>query len=233
MVIHGYHGLKLPWEGHKKALNRIVIGNSTIVLPSALAHNKGITKEVQMDGIRSHANEMWWLLMLRAIALLLFGVVATVWPGLTLLVLATAFAVYLLVAGVVDIIGGIRGIGNRSMWFLTMLLGLAEIGVAIYLFKHNLVLGTFIAVLGLSLVVFGILEVISAFEPGEDGGRRFLLIIGGLLSFIAGVITLRYPASSGLTFVWILGVWGLIAGCVQVAMCLSLRSQMHKLEKTA
>src|SRR5216683_8245783 len=165
--------------------------------------------------------------MLRGIALILFGVVAVVWPGLTLVVLAAAFAVYLLVAGVVDVIAGIRGESRRSMWFLTLILGLAEIGVSVYILKHQLVLATFIAVIGLSLVAFGILEVIGAFEPGEDSGRRFLLIIGGLLSLVAGFITLRYPVSSGLAFAWILGVWGLVAGAVQIAMCLSLRSRLE------
>jgi uncharacterized membrane protein HdeD (DUF308 family) len=169
--------------------------------------------------------------MLRGIALILFGVIAVLWPDLTLVVLATAFAAYLLIGGVADIIMSIRAIGRRSMWFLTLLLGLIEIGIGVYLVKNRLVLATFIAVVGLSLIVFGILEVIAAFEPGEDGGRRFLAIIGGALALIAGFITLRYPVTSGLAFAWVLGVWGLVAGAMQVAMCLSLRTQLHELER--
>lgn len=186
-----------------------------------------------MDSVRGHLKEVWWLLMLRGIALILFGVVAVLWPDLTLLVLATAFAAYLLVGGVADIIMSIRAIGHRSLWFLTLLLGLAEIGIGVFLIKNRLVLATFIAVVGLSLIVFGILEIIAAFEPGEDSGHRFLAIIGGALALIAGFVTLRYPVSSGLAFAWVLGVWGLVAGAMQVAMCLSLRSQVHELERRA
>jgi uncharacterized membrane protein HdeD (DUF308 family) len=175
--------------------------------------------------------DLWWLLLLRGIALLLFGVVAVMWPGLTLIGIAAAFAAYLLVAGVINIVAGIRGQSRLSLWWLGLLLGLAEVGVAIYLLKHNLVLATFIAVLGISLIFYGILEVIGAFEPGEDAGRRFLLIIGGALGIIAGFIVLREPVASGLAFTWVLGLWGLISGAIQVAMALSVHSRVKHLER--
>jgi uncharacterized membrane protein HdeD (DUF308 family) len=186
-----------------------------------------------MNAIQSHLNEVWWLLMLRGLALILFGVIAVIWPGLTLLALATAFAVFLLISGVIDIITGIRAEGKRSLWFLTMLLGLAEIGVAVFLLKTGLALSTFIALLGFSLIVIGIVEIVAAFEPGEDPGRRFLLIVAGALGLIAGFAVLRYPISSGLAFAWVIGAWGLISGSIQVAMCLSMRAKLHEIEKTA
>jgi uncharacterized membrane protein HdeD (DUF308 family) len=178
-----------------------------------------------MDRVQGHLKEVWWLLMIRGIALILFGVVAVLWPGLTLVIIAAAFAAYLIIAGVVNLIVGVRAIGHMSLWFLTLLLGLAQIGVGIYLVKHNLVLATFIAVLGFSLIFYGILEVIAAFEPGEDSGRRFLLVIAGALSLIAGIVVILYPASSGLAFAWVLGLWALVSGAIQVAMCLSLHSK--------
>ncbi len=181
-----------------------------------------------MERIQSHLMEVWWLLLLRGLALVLFGVVAVVWPGLTLLVLSTLFAVYLLIAGVIDIITGVRAQGHRGLWFLTILLGLGELGLGVYLLKTGLALPTLIAAIGLALIVIGIIEIIAAFETGEDPGRRFLLIIGGGLTVVAGFITLRYPAASGLAFTWVLGVWGLVWGALQIAMCLSIRSRVEE-----
>jgi|ERR1700683_3524809 len=179
-----------------------------------------------------HLHEIWWLLMIRGIALTLFGVIAVLWPGLTLVALAVAFAVYLLIGGVVNIIEGVMAAGHRSLWWLTLAIGLAELGVAVWLLKNNYVLGTFIGVVGLSLVILGILEIVVAFEPNEDPGRRFLTIIGGALALIAGFITLRYPVSSGLAFTWVLGFWGLVAGAMQIAMCLSAHSRLSALERS-
>ena len=182
-----------------------------------------------MNGVQTHLREVWWLLLLRSIALLLFGLIAVLWPGLTLVALATVFAAYLIITGIVDIITGIRAEGRRTLWFLTMLLGLAEIGVAIFLLKTGLILATLIAIVGLSLIVIGIIEIVAAFESGEDSSRRLLLIISGGLGVIGGFIVLRYPVSSGLAFVWVLGVWGLLTGSLQIAMCLSLRSKYSDL----
>ena len=184
-----------------------------------------------MERVQGHLKEVWWLLLIRGIALILFGVVAVVWPAETLLVISIAFAVYLLIAGIVNLIAGIRAIGHMSLWFLQMLLGLAELGVGIYILKNHLALATFIAVMGISLIFYGIIEVIAAFEPGEDAGRRFLLIIGGALSLIAGFVVLAYPASSGLAFTWVLGLWGLVSGSIQVAMCLSLHSKFIEADR--
>ena len=181
--------------------------------------------------MRRHLREVWWLFLLRGIALILFGVAAVVWPDVTLVAIAIAFAVYLLISGVIHIIASIRGQNALGMWFLELLLGLAEIGVGVYLLKNKLALAAFIAVVGIALIFYGILEVITAFEPGEDSGRRFLLIVGGALGIVAGFIVLRYPVSSGLAFTWVLGVWGLVVGAMQVAMALSLHHQFAELER--
>ncbi len=180
-----------------------------------------------MSPANSQLRELWWLLLIRGIALILFGVVAVLWPGLTLVGLAAAFAIFWLITGVINIIQGIMGIGRRSLWFLTLIIGLAELGLAVYLLKHQLVLATFIAVIGLSLIILGIMEIVAAFEPGEDAGSRFLAIIGAALALIAGFVTLREPLSSGLAFTWVIGLWALVAGALQVAACLSLHSKLE------
>jgi uncharacterized membrane protein HdeD (DUF308 family) len=128
---------------------------------------------------------------------------------------------------VIDIITGIRAEGKRSLWFLTMILGFAEVGLGVFLLKNGLVLATFIALIGFTILIIGIIQVIAAFEPGEDAGRRFLNIIVGVLGVIAGFAVLRYPVSSGLAFTWILGVWALVAGAIQIAMCLSVRQKVN------
>jgi uncharacterized membrane protein HdeD (DUF308 family) len=206
------------------------VGTSTIDLPWQ-KYDTVVTSKVhggvRMNAIDSHLKEVWWLLMLRGIALILFGIIAVLWPGLTLLALATAFAAFLLISGVIDIITGIRAEGKRSLWFLTMILGFAEVGLGVFLLKNGLVLATFIALIGFTILIIGIIQVIAAFEPGEDAGRRFLNIIVGVLGVIAGFAVLRYPVSSGLAFTWILGVWALVAGAIQIAMCLSVRQKVN------
>jgi len=50
----------------------------------------------------------WWIIALQGVAAVVFGVLALVWPGITLLALVFLFAAYALVDGVLALIRGLR-----------------------------------------------------------------------------------------------------------------------------
>ena len=47
--------------------------------------------------------ENWWLLLLRGLAAIAFGVIAFMWPGITLVALTYLFGIYAIVDGVAAI----------------------------------------------------------------------------------------------------------------------------------
>ena len=57
--------------------------------------------------------ENWWCLALRGIAAIVFGIVAFVWPHITLLTLVYLFGAYAIVNGVLSITQAFSG-GRRS-----------------------------------------------------------------------------------------------------------------------
>ena len=74
----------------------------------------------------------WWMIALRGVAAIVFGVLALVWPGLTLLSLVFLFAAYALVDGVVSIVTGIRrgGEGRSPDWW-RVVRGIVGVAVAV------------------------------------------------------------------------------------------------------
>ena len=105
-----------------------------------------------------------------------------------------------------------------------MLLGVLEAGVGVYLLRHDLLeLGVFIALVGLAFIVKGVLEVVGAFDQQHTGGEKTLMVIIGLLAVLAGIVVLAHPVSGGLVFVWVLGIYGIIAGAVGVAQAIRAR----------
>jgi uncharacterized membrane protein HdeD (DUF308 family) len=59
-----------------------------------------------MDGITSTqvSRHYWWLMAIRGLLAVLFGLAALVWPRLTLFVLVILFGAYALVDGVMAVI---------------------------------------------------------------------------------------------------------------------------------
>jgi uncharacterized membrane protein HdeD (DUF308 family) len=173
------------------------------------------------------SKELWWLWLVRGLVLMVFGFFALVWPGVTLASLTVALGLYIVFSGAVDIIGGIRSIGRGGLWFLTMLLGVLQLGLGVYLLRHlALSLEVFIALIGISFLVKGVMEVASAFTGGIDGGLRFLFAIVGVFSLALGLAMLVQPISSGLAFTWAMGLYGVLAGTFGIATALSLHSAL-------
>lgn len=174
------------------------------------------------------SRDMWWIWMLRSVLILIFGFVALVWPGLTLGAIAIAVALLFVVGGIVDVIGSVRAFGRGGLWFMTLLLGLLEIGVGVFLLRHTkLELGIFIALVGISFLIKGVTEIVAAFEPRYDGGTKFLLAVLGLISLLAGTVMLVHPVSAGLAFTWVLGLYGILAGTMGMAFALSVHSAIN------
>ena len=171
------------------------------------------------------------MLLTRGLALTMFGVVAVVWPGITLFVLSLAFAIFLLAAGITNLVQGLGAVTKQRLWFLTIVTGVLELAVAVYALRGpDLTLKTFIVLAGLTLIVKGILEIVAAFEDAHDPGLRLLMLMVGALAVVFGIIVVRYPATS-LDFVWALGVYGVVAGPLSLAAALSLKADAERLER--
>jgi len=170
----------------------------------------------------------WWVLTVRGIAAILFGLAAVFWPGLTLVTLVYLFSALILVYGIVDIVEGLLHTGRGGMgWILTLILGFLQVGVGVYLLRHTAVaFGTLVLLIGFILIVRGVFEVVMAFFANESATERVLLIIGGVVTALAGIIVLRQPASAGIAFVWVLGIFALLTGPLMIAMSIDTKNEL-------
>ncbi len=174
---------------------------------------------------------MWEALIVRGIAGILFGIAAVFWPSLTLVVLVYLFSIYILVSGVVGVVQAVLNLTHKKSWFLPLILGVAEVGVGLYMVRHpGVSFATFILLGGLIFIVRGVFEVVMAVTDGDDATNKMLLIISGVLSALVGVVLLLQPVAGGLAFVWILGLYALITGPILIALAIDAKhlAEGHK-----
>jgi uncharacterized membrane protein HdeD (DUF308 family) len=151
---------------------------------------------------------------------------AVFWPGITLVTLVYLFGAYILVSGLVRLVSGIvTSDESFTSRLLVMLLGVLEVGVGVYLLRHPLVtFTTLILLFGFTLIVAGVFDIIAGLFAGNRTTNKLLTVLVGALATITGIIVLFQPASSGVAFVWILGLYALLSGPFLIAMALDLKN---------
>lgn len=168
-------------------------------------------------------SQMWGALALRGMAAILFGIAAVFWPGITLVTLVYLFGAYVLASGLINLVVGLVHLGDAAETFwariLVLILGLGELGVGVYLLRHpQVTFATFIILIGATLIIRGLFDLFGGIFGEGSATYKTVSILGGLIAMVAGVILLLQPASAGVAFVWILGLYALITGPLLVAL---------------
>lgn len=175
--------------------------------------------------------ENWWLLLLRGIAAVVFGLLAFIWPGLTLLTLVILFGVYALFDGFVALIAAVKGRHKSTpMWWL-IVAGLVSVAAGILTFMYpqitGLVLVTFI---GAWALVRGLFEIVGAVRLRKEISGEWLLIAAGMLSVLFGIAILVNPGAGALALVWLIGAYAIALGLPLIWLAFRVRKQFNELE---
>jgi uncharacterized membrane protein HdeD (DUF308 family) len=170
--------------------------------------------------------QKWWAVALRGILAIVFGIVALVFPGFTLVSLAVVFGAYAFVSGVFTIVAAFGSRGREASWYvLEGIIGIA-VGLAVFFFP-GIAAQTLVFLIGLWAILTGIFEVSAGFELPISW--NWLLAIAGVLSIGFGVAVIAYPASGALAITWLIGIYALMFGGSMLAFGIWLRRMRGKL----
>ena len=169
----------------------------------------------------------WWLLLLRGIAAIIFGLLAFTWPGLTLLTLILFYGAFALVDGVLAIVAAITGGVPGSRWWLAIvgLLGIAA-GLLTFLTPGLTALVLLFFIAGWAIAT-GVFEIIGAIKLRKEIDNEWLLILGGIISVLFGVSMMLAPGAGALALVWVIGAYSVVMGVIFVALAFRLRKHTH------
>lgn len=114
----------------------------------------------------------WRMIALRGVTSIAFGVLALLWPGLTVTVLVLLFGAFVLLDGI------------------------ASLALAVSF-------------------------------PVEARHRRKALLLEGVAGVLVGAITFAWPGITGLALLWIIAVWALVTGALEIAAAIRLRRALR------
>jgi len=166
----------------------------------------------------------WWVLAIRGVAAILFGIAAFVWPDITLAALVLLFGAYALVDGIFAVINGFSVRKENERWWMVILEGLAGIifGVLTFLWPSitALVLLYFIAAWS---ILTGAFEIAAAIRLRREIEGEWLLGLAGCASILFGIILIIVPGPGAIALIWVIGSYALIFGVLLLVLAFRLR----------
>jgi uncharacterized membrane protein HdeD (DUF308 family) len=194
-----------------------------------------MAKQSEVFAFDDQTKNMWWVMVLSGVLSVIFGFVAIIWPGITIAVLALLLAVYIGINGVVDIVNGIRKFGASFLSAsLTLLVGLLQLGVSVYLLRNvgsGLAIATLVLLIALSFIVRGVVGIVVAFSDPDYRATRWLNVVLGGLSILAGLVVVWYPGAATLAWVWVIGFFALVSGALQIGLGFTAKDHLDNGKK--
>ena len=173
----------------------------------------------------SSLSEHWWVLLLRGIIAVLFGLAIFAMPGLTLALLILMFGAFVLADGILLVANSLMNIKSNGQWWLRLLQGIVSIiaGVAVFTWPHITAL-ILLYIIALNAIFGGALQAVSAFLFRKAIRGELLLIAGGIVSVIFGALLIMYPLSGALALVKVIGIFETFYGILLMVMAFDLLS---------
>lgn len=171
--------------------------------------------------------EQWWLVALRGLAAVLFGILTFIWPGITLFWLVILFGAYALVNGVLSLWLAIKSRGRHRVVMLVIggLLSLAA-GILTFFWPALTAVGLLLLIAWWA-IVNGVLEIITAIRLRKSITNEWLLVLAGIASIALGVILLLQPIAGALVLVLWIGAWAFVFGILLMVLGFKLRRVSH------
>ena len=166
----------------------------------------------------------WGWIELRGIVAVLFGVLALLWPGVTLAALVILWGAFALADGILSLIAAFKVRDQGKPFWSLLIVGLLGIAAGIVTFlwpgMTALVLLMFIAAWAF---VMGIFQIIAAIRLRKEIENEWLLGLSGVLSVIFGVLMFLQPEKGALAVIWIIGAYAIFFGVLLIVLGFRLK----------
>jgi uncharacterized membrane protein HdeD (DUF308 family) len=159
----------------------------------------------------------WWVPVIRGIAAIAFGIVAFVYPGLTIATLVLFFGAWVLIDGIFRIVGAIGHRASDSDWGWQLVIGLLGIVVGLLTFHAPQItaLALVIYIAAWALMI-GASEIAAAVKLRREIKGEWFLILMGLASIVFAVLLLWNPVAGAAAVIWLIAWYAVVLGILAI-----------------
>jgi uncharacterized membrane protein HdeD (DUF308 family) len=164
---------------------------------------------------------------------LVLGVAVLIWPGDSIVVASVVFGAYLLVSGIAQVIAAFAvdmSLGSRVLFLLSGALSVVLGYLAFRDFNNGTAVWMLAIWIGVGFIMQGVAATVLAIDVPALPQRGWYIFVG-ILTVIAGVVTLVWPISSIVVLAITAGTWLVFIGITQVVWAVSARRTVKEGER--
>lgn len=188
-------------------------------------------QQAEAKSMLGSIGDQWWLLLVLGIITLIVGLLIVFNPQAAVITIAIFLGIYLIISGIFTLV---RGFGDKletSGKVLAIIVGVISIILGI-LCLRNIASAVEILVLfiGIGLIMRGILELILGFSAKGVEGRGWVIFLG-IITLVAGIVVLVWPALGLGVFVYVIGITLIIMAILEIIASFRVKSVSNKMDQ--
>jgi uncharacterized membrane protein HdeD (DUF308 family) len=182
-----------------------------------------LTKE-QAPEIPRLFGTRWWVVLLRGLIAIAFGLLAFAWPGVTVATLVLLFGFYALVDGIFSLSTAIGGRRHPEDRWLHALEGIIGIWAGVVTLRAPVVTAmVLVFFISIWAMATGFLRIVAAIRLRKEISGEVWLALSGGLSVLFALMLMMRPAVGAVGLIWAIAGYALILGVFEVMLGVELR----------
>jgi uncharacterized membrane protein HdeD (DUF308 family) len=185
------------------------------------------------DRLSSVVSRLWKSVLGLGLLAVIVGALVLIWPGQSIVVAGALFGVYLLASGIAQVLAAftvyVRPVG-RVLLFISGALSIALGVLAFQDFNNGAAVWLLAIWIGVGFIFQGVSATAMAISDKELPDRGWYIFVG-LLTVLAGIVTLAWPISSIVVLAIVAGASLVVIGTAQIVWAFSARSTVKKVER--
>jgi uncharacterized membrane protein HdeD (DUF308 family) len=163
----------------------------------------------------------WWMLAIRGIIALLFGLAVFIRPNI-FTSFALLFGIYALVDGIMAAGTAMDERASNGHWWIMLLEGLVGIVFGLLAMFTTMSL---LYVIAFWALIMGILELASVFTMQRSFRHDWTMMIAGIASVVLGIVFFL-AGKSVLSLLWLVGIFAIVFGVMMFARFVQVKGAM-------
>ena len=176
------------------------------------------------SGVVAAMGRTWWLVLLRGIAAIVFGILAWAWPGATLITLTLFWGAYALVDGIAALWSSWHARGRGKAMWQVILIGIPGVVAGIFTFvAPGITAIALLLLIAVWAVANGVFQIAAGIRLRKEISNEWLLILSGVLSVAFGAMMILSPGAGAMAVLWLIGAFAVAYGVLLVLFAFKLR----------